>query len=553
MSGARKTEAVGVIEREVIAHALTAVAEEMALTIWRTAHSSIVRELLDFSTAIFDAEGRLLAQSARIPQHLNSMGAALAALLAGRFPPESFTPGDVVVFNDPYHGGQHIPDLLAFRAAFAEGRRIGFVGVCCHHLDMGGMAAGSYAARATEIFQEGLRIPPLRLITAGRREAALIDLIAHNVRMPEAFLGDLEAELAALEIGVRGLGRLAARYGAARLALTAEALLDLSERLLREAIAALPDGRYGFTDFIDDDGLSDRPYRIEAVVEVAGDTLTVDLTRSDEAARGPVNATRASTLSAVSYAVLAALGEGIPVNAGCERPLRVLTRPGSIVDARFPAPVANRIVTTHRLATTLLGALHPLLPGRIPAAYYGVSYVVSFKTRDAAGRPRVLVEIEVGGGGARAGRDGPNAFSLGMHNNANIPVEMVEAGMPLRVRRYGLRPDSGGRGEYRGGLGLIREWEVLAEEAEFSANLERFRFRPYGLAGGGAGAAGALFLIERGEVRPLPSKIDNLPLRQGAVIRLETSGGGGWGEPAARDPEAHARDLAAGYVSGTEG
>jgi N-methylhydantoinase B len=542
-----------VIEREVIGHALTAIAEEMALTIWRTAHSGIVRELLDFSTAVFDAEGRLLAQSARIPQHLNSMGAALSALLSGPFPAESFAPGDVIVFNDPYAGGQHIPDLLAFRAAFHEGERLGFAGVCCHHLDMGGMAAGSYAARATEIFQEGLRLPPVKLIEAGRRNETLLAVITHNLRTPEAFLGDLAAEIAALEIGVAGLARLARRYGVARLARVGNALLDLSENLLRHAIAALPDGRYTFTDHIDDDGLGERPYRIEAAVEVRGDHLTVDLTGSDDQARGPINATRASTLSAVTYAVMAALGSGIPVNAGCERPITVITRPGSIVDAVFPAPVANRIVTTHRLATTLLGALHPLLPERIPAAYYGVSYVVSFKTRHTSGRPRVLVEIEVGGGGARDGRDGPSAFSLGMHNNANIPIEMVEAEMPLRLRRYALRPNSGGRGQYRGGLGLIREWEVLAAEAEFSANLERFRFRPYGLAGGEPGAAGALFLIRDGRCEPLPAKIDNVPLRRGDVIRLETSGGGGFGPAAARDPAALRRDLEEGYVTETYG
>lgn len=541
---------LGPVELEIMRHALTAAAAEMDVTIWRTSRSTVVRELLDYSTAVFDAAGHNVSQSARIPQHLNSMGAGLQTVLRDFLPLEDWGEGDVVITNDPYCGGQHIPDILAFRPVFADGRRVAIVGTLCHHLDMGGIAAGSYGATATEVFQEGLRIPPLRLVRGGVLNAEVLAVMRQNVRRPDMLWGDLQAQMASLAVGEANLRRLCARHGADRVVSACAQILDASERAMRAMIGRIPDGTYEFEDVIDDDGLSDAPIRIHAAITVAGEEMVVDLSGCGPQALGPVNATLASSGSAVMYAAMACADQPIPANAGCARPVRVVAPEGLVVNARHPAPVANRIVVSHRLATTLLGALHGAVPGRIPAAYYGASYVCTFQTIADAATPRsVLVEIEVGGGGAHPLGDGLHAYSHGMHNNANIPVEMIESEAPLTVTEYALLPDSGGAGRRRGGLGLLREWRVDCEEAVFTANLERFKSRPYGLDGGLPGAPGRLLLIRDGAETALPSKIGNLRLRRGDRIRLETSGGGGFGPPGERPAAEAEADRRGGYAA----
>ncbi|WP_375460558.1 hydantoinase B/oxoprolinase family protein [uncultured Enterovirga sp.] len=541
---------LGPIELEILRNAFTAAAAEMDVTVWRTSRSTIVRELLDYSTAVFDRDGYNVAQSARIPQHLNSMSAGLLAVAGQFLPLDGWDEGDVVITNDPYCGGQHIPDILAFRPVFAEGRRIAIVGTLCHHLDMGGISAGSYGATATEVFQEGLRIPPLKLYRQGVLNDEVLAMMRQNVRRPDMMWGDLQAQIASLSMGESNLRKLAARYGAPTIVAASAQILDASERAMRAMIGRIPDGTYSFEDLIDDDGLVDQSIRIHASVEVRGEEMVVDLSGSGPQALGPINATLASSGSAVSYAVMAVSDEPIPANAGCYRPVTVIAPEGSIVNARHPAPVANRITVTHRLATTILGALHQAVPDRVPAAYYGVSYVCAFQTIGEAGERSVLVEIEVGGGGAHPEQDGPNAYSCGMHNNANIPVEMIESELPLSIARYELLPGTGGSGRFRGGLGLAREWRVDCPEAVFTANLDRFKHRPFGLAGGGPGSAGRLTLIraEGGRAEALPSKIGNLRLRRGDIIRLETSGGGGFGEPADRPAAESETDRTLGYA-----
>jgi N-methylhydantoinase B len=540
---------LGPIELEILRSALTAVAAEMDVTVWRTSRSTIVRELLDYSTAVFDRDGFNVTQSARIPQHLNSMGFGFLEIVRRFLPLDQWRDGDVVISNDPYCGGQHLPDLLAFRPVFSNGERIAVVGTLCHHLDMGGLAAGSYAATATEIFQEGLRIPPLKLYEAGTLNEAVLALIRQNVRKPEIFWGDLQAQLASLAVGEAKMQALIRRYGAPTMVAACAEILDSSERAMRAMIAGMPDGRYTFEDFIDDDGIDDRPIRIHAAIDIRGDEMTVDLSGSGPQATGPVNATLASSASAVCYSVIACADQSVAPNAGCYRPIKLVAPEGSVVNARHPAPVAHRMVTSHRLANVLLGALHKAVPDRIPAAYYGVSYVCTFQSIDQSGERRVLVEIEIGGGGGHPREDGANAYSLGMHNNANIPVETIESDRHISIPRYGLIPDSGGAGRYRGGLGLFREWRVDCAEALFTASLERFKFRPYGLAGGGAAMPGKLTLIRGGERQALPSKVNNLPLRQGDIIRLETSGGGGFGSPAERPKSEVEQDVRLGYLS----
>jgi len=505
--------------------------------------------LLDYSTAIFDRDGFNVAQSARIPQHLNSMGAGLLEIVRRFIPLDEWQPGDVILTNDPYCGGQHLPDILGFRPVFHDGERVAIVGTLCHHLDVGGISAGSYGATATEIFQEGLRIPPLKLYRAGVLNREVLAMMRQNVRQPDILWGDLQSQLASLVIGETNLKRLAAKYGNATLIAACAQILDGSERATRAMIGRMPDGCYEFEDFLDDDGISDAPIRLHAAIEIKGEEMVFDLSGCGKQVAGPINATLASSGSAVSYAVMACADEPIPANAGCYRPVKVIAPEGLIVNARHPAPVANRVAVTHRLINVLFGALHHAVPDRIPAAYYGVSYVCTVQTVADDGDRRVLVEIEIGGAGGHPLEDGASAHSTGMHNNANIPIEMIESDTPLTILRYGLLPDSAGAGKHRGGLGLFREWRVDSAEAIFTANLERFRFRPYGLAGGLPAAAGRLILIRNGVETPLRSKVGNLRLVRGDVIRLETSGGGGFGAPSARDAAAVARDVALGYVT----
>ncbi|HYF06456.1 MAG TPA: hydantoinase B/oxoprolinase family protein [Acetobacteraceae bacterium] len=537
------------ITTEIIRNGLVAAAAEMDITIWRTSRSTIVRELLDYSTAVFDAEGNNVAQSARIPQHLNSMGAALRTLLDRFVRAEDWAEDDVVATNDPYCGAQHLNDVLVFRPVFHEGTRVAYVGALCHHIDMGGMAPGSYAATATEVFQEGVRIPPLKLIERGRLNEAVWAMIGQNVRKPALMLGDLQSQLASLEVGAAAIKRLATRIGGDTLVEATGKILDMSEAAMRAAIRAMPDGRYGFEDFLDDDGVTGEPVRLHAAITIAGDEIEVDLTGCADQQRGPINCTPAMSNCAVFYAIIAATEGAVQANAGCYRPIRITHRPGSVTDCRAPASVAHRVAVTHRLANVMFGALHQALPDRIPAAYYGGSYVATFQTIAEDNHREVLVEIEIGGTGAHPRKDGVNAWSFGIHNNANIPIEMIESGMPLSITRYGLLPGSGGEGEYRGGLGLVREWRVDSPACVFTANMDRFRFPPYGLAGGGPGSLGRLTRLRDGVETPIPPKSDGVMLKRGDVVRLETSGGGGFGDPALRAPEAVARDKALGYVA----
>jgi len=540
---------LGAVELEVIRNALTAAAAEMDVTMWRTSRSTIVREMLDYSTAVFDADGHNVAQSARIPQHLNSMSYCVRAIVERFIPLDQWEDGDVIVTNDPYCGGQHLPDIVACRPVFHDGRRVAIVATLCHHLDVGGMSPGSYAASATEIYQEGLRIPPLKLYARGRRNDAVWAMIGQNVRQPSIVLGDLQSQIASLTVGVGNVARLAAKYGVPTLTAACGQLLDASEAAMRDVIRRMPDGVYEFEDFLDDDGVdTERPVRIHARVTIDGDRIVVDLSGSAPEVRGPINATLASSSSAVYFAVVACADRPIPPNAGCYRPVEIIAPEGLIVSARHPSPVAHRISPCHVLLNVLFAALSKAVPDRMPAAYYAVSYVCAFQTVEASGARKVLVEIEVGGCGAHPSGDGASAMSFGMHNNAAIPMEMVESDMPITYLGYSLVPDSGGVGRRRGGLGLRRQWRIDSEQATFTAQMDRFRFRPYGLHGGGPGSAGRLTLIRDGQETALHSKVGNMVLRKGDIIRLETSGGGGLGPVAERDAEAVARDRALGYV-----
>ena len=519
------------ITQEVIRNALIAGAEEMTATIWRTSRSTVVRETLDFSTALFDAEGRAVAQAARIPVHLNSMSVCLEDIIAGPIPLDQWRDGDVIVTNDPYSGGQHLPDFVAFRPVFIDGVRVAISAAIVHHVDVGGGAAGSYYAGATEVYHEGLRLPPIRLAEAGVPNRAVLDIISRNSREPAMIAGDVQAQLASLEVGAQAIQRISARFGSAMLAEAMGAILDQSEAAMRAVLANLPDGVYRFSDFVDDDGQDAVDLVVAATVEIRGDRAVVDLSDSADQAPGPVNCTLNMARSGVYCALLSMGGGDVMANSGAYRPIEITARPGSIVSCDAPAPVANRMATGHRVVTTVLGALAEAAPSRVPAAYYGVSYVMALSAPDPLmpTESRVYFEIEVGGWGGHPDGPGADGFSCGFHNAANSPIEMCEILFPITFTEYAFIQGSGGAGLNPGGMGLAREWRLDADAGRVSGSFERFRHGPYGLGGGAPGSKGRFLHMRGDEVRELPGKISNVALQRGDRVRLETSGGGGWG------------------------
>ncbi|MEZ5851843.1 MAG: hydantoinase B/oxoprolinase family protein [Hyphomicrobiaceae bacterium] len=539
------------VQLEVIRNALVAAAEEMGITIWRTSRSSVVRDLLDYSTCMFDAEGKSVAQATCIPVHLNSMSSCLDDVIANHMPLGDWREGDIVITNDPYAGGQHLNDILTFKPAFVDGRLVGIAGVLVHHLDVGGGAPGSYYAGATEIYQEGFRIPPMKLDDGGRRNKEVIQLLLRNSREPANVGGDFASQLAALDIGVKGLQRIARRYGPERLQDACVGIRRQSEMAMRAAIRAVPDGVYTFTDWVDDDGIDrETPLKIDVRMTVSGDTLHIDLSGSSPQAQGPVNCTRNMAASGVFCGILMAIGSEIPANAGCYVPVTIEAPEGRCINARSPAPVANRMAVGHRVVNAVMGAFARAIPGRVPAAYYGVSYAFATNLFHADGRRQVYFDLTCGGWGGHPDEDGANGFSCGLHNIANAPVEMLESTYPVTFQRYSLAPDSGGAGRHRGGCGLERSFRIDCPDGTLSLNLDRFKTQPYGLQGGKPGAASYATLRRAdGSIEQLPSKLAGKRIGQGDVFSLVTAGGGGYGDPVERGADAIAGDIADGYVT----
>lgn len=548
----RTSKPLDAVQLEVIRNALVAAAEEMGITIWRTSRSSVVRDLLDYSTCMFDADGKSVAQATCIPVHLNSMSSCLDDILAHQFPLDQWREGDIIITNDPYAGGQHLNDILTFKPAFVGGRLVGIAGVLVHHLDVGGGAPGSYYAGATEIYQEGFRIPPMKLDDAGRRNQQVIALLLRNSREPINVGGDFASQLAALDIGIKGLGRIAARYGTERLVEACRGIRQQSERAMRAKIRAIPDGAYTFQDQVDDDGIDrDTPLDIAVRMTVSGDELEIDLSASSPQAAGPVNCTRNMSRSGVFCGVLMSIGSDIPANAGCYEPVRITAPDGLCVTARSPAPVANRMAVGHRVTNAVMGAFAAALPGQIPAAYYGVSFAFAANLLNADGSRQVYFDLTCGGWGGHPDEDGANGFSCGLHNIANAPVEMLESTLPVAFQRYRLAPDSGGAGRTRGGCGLVRAYRIDAPVAFLSGNFDRFKTAPYGLLGGEPGkrSHATLTRATSGRTEELPSKFAGIRAAKGDVFSLTTSGGGGYGAASERPRAAIGADLANGYVT----
>lgn len=531
------------ITLEILKNQFISVAEEMGVTLGRTAFSPNIKERRDYSCACFlaDPPGQMIAQAAHIPVHLGAMPASVLAAVRAV---GSWSPGDLVVLNDPYLGGTHLPDITMISPVFAAelaDRPSFLVASRAHHADVGGMSPGSMPL-ASEIFQEGLIIPPLKLVDGGRTNQAVLDMILRNVRTPVERRGDLAAQMAAHRVGGQRLQEIVARYGLDQALHYAQALLAYSERLTRAAIARIPDGSYFFADELDDEGLppgrgpAARPEgpgpRIQVSVAVQGETMTVDFEGSGAAVAGSLNAVRAITESATWYVVRCVAGAdaaGAPVNSGSFAPVRVVVPQGSLLDAGPPHAVAGgNVETSQRIVDVVLGALAQALPELVPAASQGTMNNITVGGYDPQ-RQAGFAYYETIGGGAGAGPagDGLGGVHVHMTNTLNTPVEALEYSYPLRVRRYGLRRGSGGSGRQRGGDGLVREIEFLCP-ATVTLLTERRRTAPYGLHGGGPGTPGRNILIRDGREQELPGKAE-LQVRPGDVLRIETPGGGGWG------------------------
>jgi N-methylhydantoinase B len=537
------------ITLELIRCRLTAGAEQMSMALWKSAYSTVIRETRDYSTAIFDAQGRMVAQSTQLPFQMMTMSAPLAYLVAHDYEWEQ---GDIVLLNDPYAcAGQHLPDFMTFCPVFADGKRIAFTGAIAHMIDTGGGAPGSYVASATEIYQEGLRIPPVKIIRRGEKNRELLDLIALNVREPGKLMGDVAAMIACTRIGAAVVCDMVARYDIETVEHHIAAILDRSEQQFRQRISQLPDGTYEAVDFVDDDGISSDPIRIALKLTIDGDSVIADCSESSPQVKGPVNMTLEMTVTTVIYTLMAAIGQGVHKSDGCRRAVKVVVPERSVLHAQSPAPVASRVTIAHRLVDVMLHALAQVIPDKVMAGYYGVSNICNIGGYDKdTHEPWVHFEIEVGGWGGRPTSDGLDGFSAHVHNLANTPIEVVELTAPLRIERYELIPDSGGRGTYRGGLGLRRDVRTLVDDASLNLLGDHCKFPPTGMLGGEDGTTGRYVLNPDTETeRLMPNKISNYPFNAGDVISMQTPGGGGYGDPAERDAETIKRDRIEGKTT----
>ena len=533
---------------EVIGAALLSIAEEMGTALIKSSYSTNIKERQDCSTAIFDARGEVIAQAEHIPMHLGSLLGVVQEILA-RYPASALAPGDVFISNDPYTGGgTHLPDINLISPVFADGMLFGFVANIAHHADRS-------ADRIRTIWDEGLRITPIRLAEAGRIREDVMELLLANFALPDQRRGDFRAQIAANRLGERRLAELIGRYGALTVRAACEASLAYGERKIRAAIASLPDGVWRYADAMDDDGVTPNPIPIVVTITKRGDALALDFSGSGPQCAGDINVVYFALLATVYYALKAVLDPTIPANGGFYRAITVTAPEGSIVNARPPAPVAWRTQTCQRIADVVLGALAQVVPERVPAAGNGANCAMVFSGTDpSTGKLYVYLETLAGGAGATETGDGLDAVQVHVTNTSNLPVEALESEYPLLVAEYALVEGSGGAGRHRGGLGLRRTIEVLGHEARFLGTTERARLAPWGLCGGQPGGRARLVLDPGGpNERDLPPKVWGYPLKPGDRVSIETPGAGGYGPPEERALEQRQEDERDGISRGRDG
>ncbi|MGE0853432.1 MAG: hydantoinase B/oxoprolinase family protein [Hyphomicrobiaceae bacterium] len=544
------SNAEGPIQQQVIGRALAATASEMGIALLRNAFSSIVREAKDMSTAVFSPQGRLVAQADHIPILQSAMVTALTACL-DEHRLDALTPESVLITNDPYRGCHHLNDIALFLPVFHEGERIGIVGAIAHHVDVGGSAAGMLPA-AREVREEGICIPPLHVrLVDGDLPAVVRGLVAANVRAPDAVLGDLHAQIAALFSGRARLRSLAAKYGTTVLTGTMDRLIEAATRGMAVILSEIPDFDVTGAAMLDDDGEGGPEVVVRVRAHKLGDRITFDFAGTDAARPTMINANVSSALGAVWTATrhVFASGTGLAHNAGSIEPILVHIPPGSCLDPPPPYSVHARVLMAYRVYDAVMDALAKALPDRVCATGFNSSICLAL-SHSTDGRYNILVEVLSGGWGARSDRDGPDALPFALSNCANTPTEFVENRFPfLRIKSYGLVPGSAGSGRFRGGLGEIKEYDILADDVVFTVFTDRFVHPAAGLFGGQPGAPGSMEVLRQGARIPLTSKT-GIVLCAGDVLRIIGGGGGGLGDPRQRAPEAAELDAAMGVVAG---
>ena len=539
----------------VIKNSLYAAAEEMKVVLAKTAYSPILKVAGDYSCGIFDISGQMVAQGPDLPIHLGSMPDAVKAVVSAF---DVFEENDVFIHNDPYFGGSHLPDVNVVSPAFHNDKLIGFACIRAHWPDVGSASPGSYGA-VTEIYGEGLRLPPVKLYSKGVLNKDVDAIIFANVRTPDERRGDLGAQIAANRRATERLGALADKYGVDVLVSTMAEVLDYSEKMMRTLLARLPDGKSTFEDFCDGDWIieegetEDQTFLIRMTVEKNGETITVDFSGTDDAVSGPMNAPLSVTASGVFCALKTIIDPDglIPPNSGCWRTISVTAPEGCVLNAQFPSPVvyANHEIS-HRVCDMTFGAVAKFWPNNTMACSQGTSAVITFGGEDPRNKQRyVSYETIKGGFGARPNKDGINAIASGISNTMNTPIEVLEMSFPVRVDEYVLVTDSGGPGRFRGGLGASRTWTVLDHKARASACLERTKSPPFGLSGGKPGFAAKIWTeAPNGELGVAPGK-GGFDVPNGGQIHLRVPGSGGYGNPSKRDPNAIKEDVLDEYVS----
>jgi len=513
------------IELELFKNIFISISEEMAAVLGRTALSPNIKERKDFSCALFNQKGETFAQGSHIPVHLGAMPLSVQAALGA----VRFDKGDLVVLNDPYRGGTHLPDITCISPVFVDKRLAFFVANRAHHSDVGGMTPGSMPL-ATEIFQEGVIIPPLKLMKKGKLNDDLLSLFLANVRTAQERKGDLLAQMAANEKGKQRLEEVISKYGLKKIIRYTHLIQQYTEKILRETIREIPDGKYSYADYLDDDGIRNEPVKIGVEITIKGNEALIDFSSSSPQVEGGVNANFAVTYSAVLYVFRSLIEEDIPFNTGLMKPLKINAPQGLVVNALYPAATAGgNVETSQRIVDTLLGALSQAIPQRIPAASSGTMNNIAFGGYDPVRKTNFAYYETIGGGmGASFEYPGLSGVHTHMTNSLNTPLEALENYLPLRIKRYCLRKGSGGDGEKKGGEGIIREYQFFVP-TQVTIISERRKFSPYGLWGGKGGAKGKNILFSKGKRIILSSKV-NMKVEPGDVLRIETPGGGGYGQ-----------------------
>lgn len=538
------------ITLEILSNALRSITDECFVALMKSAYSTNIKERHDHSTAIIDPSGRLVVQAANsLPIHISSMGGLVETILAKRL--NDIQPGDIFVGNDPHvAGGSHLPDVNLAMPVFRDGRLVAFVCNIAHHADVGGMAPGSMAGGMTEIYQEGLRIPAIRLFRGGVLQRDVFELMLLNVRGPEERQGDYYAQIAACNLGARRLNEVIDAYRLDGVTAAFDEIVARSERRMRDAISEMPDGVYRFEDVMDDDGMGTSDIRIKVAVTVKGDRIGFDFSGTAPQVAGNINVTMNATVASVCYALKALLDPEIPNNHGVLSVADIHVEKGSLLNANFPAPVAARAHTCQRIIDVVLGALAPCLPDRAVGAANGANTTTVFAGNDPrTGQAYVYLETLGGGFGGRATKDGKDGVQVHITNTSNLPIEAIETEYPLMVEEYGLVEDSGGAGKQRGGLGLRRAVRPVGHACIFNGTGERFRNGPWGIFGGAAGRPGRFVLKTKGGDTQLENKPAGVRVTPDAAVMVETPGAGGYGPVAERSAEAIARDIAGGKFS----